>query len=102
MPRLIEVQQGQEPSAIEDIAVGDVLFFSASGGYVRPGVEVVELLGAFTTAVVGTEGQVFEPVGPPNTVLFRALHAGEAEITIMTGDPFYVSKMTEWHIKVRP
>lgn len=102
MPRLIEVQQEQAYFASQNIEIGDVLLFHASGGYVRSGVEALELLGVFVIAVVGTEGQVVEPMGPPNAVLFRALNSGEAEITIITGDPFYTPKMTELHIEVRP
>ena len=102
MPRLIEIQEGQVLSASQDIGVGDILFFHASGGHVRSGLEVVELLGVFITAVVGTEGQILEPIGPPNTVLFRARTSGEAEITVMVGDPFYDPKKIDFRIRVGP
>jgi hypothetical protein len=102
MPRLIEVQQDQLDSAVQNIAVGDVLLFHAGGGRVRAGKEVVELLGAFMTAVVGTNGEVLEPLGSPNTVLFRALSSGEAKISVTIGDPFYDSKKIEFRIRVGP
>jgi len=102
MARLIEIQEGQTLSAEEEIAVGDILFFHASGGHVDSGGEVVELLGAFTTAVVGIEGQILEPMGPPNTVVFRARNPGEAKIAVMSGDPFYDPKKIEFRIRVGP
>jgi hypothetical protein len=89
-------------SPAHEIAVGDILFFHASGGHVRSEGEVVELLGVFTTAVVGTNGQILEPAGPPNTVLFRARNPGEAKIAVMGGDPFHDSKKIEFRIRVGP
>ena len=100
MPRLIEVQPDQLDSPVQGIAVGDVLFFQASGGQVRTGDKVVELLGVFVSAVVGTNGEVMEPIGPPNAVLFRALNSGEAKIAVMAGDPFHGPKTTELLITV--
>ena len=100
MPRLIEVQQDQLDSAVQDMKVGDVLLFRASGGRVRAGEEVVELLGVFMTAVIGTSGEILEPLGPPNAVLFRALNSGEAKISITAGDPFYDPKTAELRINV--
>src|ERR1043165_746596 len=102
MPRLIEIQEGQVWSASQEIAVDDVLLFHSSGGHAGSEGEVVELLGTFTTAVVGTDGQIIEPMGPPNTVLFRARNPGEAKITVMAGDPFHDSKKIELRITVGP
>jgi hypothetical protein len=101
MPKLIEVQREQFGFAAHRMAVGDLLFFHATGGQVRSGSEIMELIGSFVTAVVGTEGQILEPLGPPNAVLFRALSPGEAEISVFAGDPFHNPTMTEFRISIR-
>src|SRR5436190_2188047 len=100
MARLIEVQDVEGDSALEPVAVGDMLLFHASGGHVRSGTEVVELIGPFVSAVSGAEGEIRTPASPPNTVLFRARRKGEAEIDILTGDPFFKPRKTSLRIHV--
>lgn len=65
-----------------------VLHISATGGHVRSGEDVIEILGPFLPAVLGDDGNVLTPMGPPNAVLFRALKPGRAEVDVVTGDPW--------------
>jgi hypothetical protein len=100
MARLIELQDVEGDSTLKPVAVGDMLLFHASGGHVRSGADVVELIGPFVSAVSGAEGEILTPAGPPNTVLFRARRKGEAEIDILTGDPFFEPRKTCLRIQV--
>jgi hypothetical protein len=100
MPRLIEVQNVQTYSALEAVNIGDMLLLHVSGARVRDGVEIVELLGPFVTAVVDADGHIFTPAGPPSTVLLRAMRPGTAEIDVMTGDPFFKPKTTVLRVSV--
>ncbi len=86
MSRLIQVPADRGPGPDPELAVGvgDLLSFSATGGRVRDGT-AVELLGAHTAGVVGTDGRVLTPQGPPSTVLFRAREPGRAELEVVTG-----------------
>jgi hypothetical protein len=100
MARLIEVQDaGACPSPLT-VGLGDVLLFRAAGGHVRDGEEVVELVGAFLSAVVGDDGNILAPMGPPNTVLFRARKRGQARIDVITGDPFHAAQTIVLDINV--
>lgn len=88
MGRLIEIQPAaQELPAELAVGVGDVLRFAATGGRVRDGA-AVEMIGIFVEGVLGTNGSVVAPMGPPNTVLFRARMPGRSGIDVMTGDPW--------------
>lgn len=89
MPRLIEIDPpvGALP-AVLDVVEGDVLRFPASGGRVRSGAGVVDLLGAFVSGVLGIGGGILVPAGAPDAVLFRALRPGVATIEVLTGDPW--------------
>jgi hypothetical protein len=69
------------------LGVGDVVRVAATGGSVRSGTGV-ELLGILTDSVVGTDGSVLTPLGPPGAVLFRAREPGRAVIELVSGDPF--------------
>src|ERR687889_330858 len=89
MGRLIEVQHAQDLPTRLTIRVGDVLIFGATGGHVRSGAEVVEILGPFVRGVVGNNGQIISPMGAPNRVLFFARHPGRAMIDVVTGDPWH-------------
>jgi hypothetical protein len=100
MPRLIEVRDARACPSLQRVKVGDVLVFHAAGGHVRSGDDVVELLGPFVTAVVGDEGTIFTPMGPPNTVLFRASQHGQALIDVAIGDPFHAPQTIELRIAV--
>jgi hypothetical protein len=88
MGRLIEIQAGQNIPPRLTIHVGDVLLCGATGGHVRSGSDVVELLGAFVPGVLGDHGQILSPAGAPNTVLFVARGPGRATIDMITGDPW--------------
>lgn len=88
MSRLIEIQPvTQDLPACLTVRVGDVLQFAASGGYVRDGT-AVEILGIFVESVLGTDGRVLAPMGPPNAVLFRARSPGQVVIDVVSGDPW--------------
>jgi hypothetical protein len=100
MARLIEVDDAPGCPSPLTVAVGDVLLFRAAGGRVRSGGDAVELLGPFLTAVVGDDGSVVSPQGPPNTVLFRARQPGRARLAIVTGDPFHGPQTTALAITV--
>jgi hypothetical protein len=100
MGRLIEVQGPQLPACLT-IAVGDLLHFAASGGHVRSGVEVVQMLGPLLSAVLGTNGEILSPMGAPNNVLFLALRAGHASIDVVMGDPWHAPQTTRWEIDVQ-
>ncbi|HEX8622767.1 MAG TPA: hypothetical protein VF718_12425 [Allosphingosinicella sp.] len=83
MSRLIEI--GTDPVERLTVRVGDVMSFSASGGTAGEEGPAVELLGAFSPAVVATNGEVLSPETPPTTVLFRAAAAGRARLTLFSG-----------------
>lgn len=100
--RLIEVQPvAQDVPEDLTVGVGDVLRFAASGGRVRDGT-AVEILGIFVESVLGTDGQVVAPMGPPNAVLFRARQPGRAAIDVVTGDPWHSPVTRSMTIVVEP
>jgi hypothetical protein len=88
MARIIEIPDAKQCPSTLTLHVGDVLVFRAPGGLVQSGNDVVEMLGAFVEAVVGEDGKIYAPVGPPNSVLFRALRAGRTKLEIVTSNPF--------------
>jgi hypothetical protein len=102
MARLIEVQDVRVYPSPLTVHLGDVLLFRAAGGRVRSGGDVVELLGPFLSAVLGDDGNILTPMGPPNTVLFRAHRPGRALIDVVTGDPFHAPQTTALGITVEP
>ena len=88
MSRLIQILPvPRELPASLTLSVGDAMLFAASGGHVLDGV-AVELFGSFVESVLGTDGQVYTPMGAANAVLFFAREAGEAVIDVVTGDPW--------------
>jgi hypothetical protein len=89
LARLVEVQGTRECPSSLVVRPGELLLFWAAGGHVRSGHDVVELLGAFVTATVGDNGEILEPMGPPNAVVMRAKAPGRALIDVVTGDPFH-------------
>jgi len=102
MARLIEVQDaGGCPSPLT-VRQGDVLLFRAAGGRVRAGGDAVELWGPFLPGVVGEDGDVLTPMGPPNAVLFRARRPGRARVDVVTGDPFHAPQTTTLDLTVEP
>ena len=106
MGRLIEVQDAPGIPASLTIAVGDLLQFSASGGHVKAGAGVVEMLGPFLSAVLADNGRspspdVLSPMGAPNTVFFLARRPGCAVIDVVTGDPWHAPRTTIMEINVQ-
>jgi hypothetical protein len=100
--RLIEIPEAQAvPSGLALLA-GDLLLFRATGGHVRSGGDVVEMVGAFLPAVMGEHGKVVAPQGAPNMVLFRALRPGGATIDVVTGDPWHAPQTITVGITVEP
>ena len=88
MPRIVDISwRDQSLPERVSLAVGDVLSVSASGGRVRKG-SAVELLGIYTTGVIGPDGAILSPLGPPGAVLFRAREQGRCVLEIVAGDPF--------------
>jgi hypothetical protein len=102
MGRLIEIQHAQDLPTTLTIRVGDMLLFGATGGHVRSGAEVVEILGSFIRGVLGDNGQIISPMGAPNRVLFLAHHPGRAAIDVVTGDPWHAPKTAALTITVEP
>jgi len=79
---------------------GDVLLVRATGGRIRSGGDSVELIGSFLTAVLGDNGEILTPMGPPNAVLFLARRPGRTLIEVITGDPFHSPQTTGLNITV--
>jgi hypothetical protein len=89
MARLIEITDPNALPAQVSVALGDVLWFAASGGRILPGeAGVVELVGIYQHAMMAPAGEIVAPAGPPTAVLVRAVRGGAATIEVMTGDPF--------------
>ena len=101
MGRLIEVANISMCPSPMTVHVGDVLLFRAAGGLVLSGNDAIELLGAFVTAVVGTDGSIVSPAGLPNAVLYRARGAGKSRIEVVTGEVFHSPQQTELDINVK-
>lgn len=70
------------------VRVGDVLMFGASGGHLLEGETTIELMGVFSAGVLSDDGRVLSPIGPPTSILFRALQSGQARIEVIRGDPW--------------
>jgi hypothetical protein len=100
MGRLIEIQLAQPWPPTLTVQIGDVLLFQATGGHVRSGGDVVEMLGPFVPAVLGDTGQILTPMGAPNTVMFRVHRLGRAMIEVVSGDPWQAPRTTTLGIKV--
>jgi len=85
--RYIDIRPDDEGLPAELVlAVGDVVRVAATGGGVRSGTGV-ELLGILTESVVGIDGSVLTPLGPPGCVLFRAREPGRGGGERGSGDP---------------
>jgi hypothetical protein len=106
MARLIEIQDVTVLPGRLTVTTGDILWFWATGGRVRPAskgetTDALRLLGAYSQAVVGTTGEIVAPAGPPNTVLFLATARGRVAIEVVTGDPWGESRTISFDITVR-
>jgi hypothetical protein len=102
MGRLIDVQQGQALPARLTLRVGDLLMFSATGGRVQSGADVIELLGHFLPGVLADNDDILSPAGPPSTVFFLARRPGRATIDVVTGDPWHAPQTTTLMLNVEP
>ena len=100
MPRLIEIQDVRSVSSQLSVVAGDALWFTASGGRVVQGEDVVQSLGPYVPACPGPAGQLISPAGPPTTIIFIARAAGKAAIEIVTGDPYHDPRTTVVHITI--
>ena len=102
MSRFIDLRPDEESLPAElALAVGDVLRVAATGGAVRSGTGV-ELLGVLTDSVVGTDGSILTPSGPPGAVLFCARSPGRAVVDVVSGDPFGSSVRRTLVVRVEP
>ncbi len=79
-----------------------MVVFGATGGRLRSGEGIVELIGPFAPAVVATDGQVLAPMAAPNCLLCRARAPGSTTIEVVTGDPWGASRSTSIAIAVGP
>jgi hypothetical protein len=102
MGRLIEIQQVQGLPQGVTLRVGDALYFAATGGHVRVGADVVEIVGPFLPGVLRENGEILSPMGAPNAVLFLARRPGRATIDVVTGDPWHAPQTTPLEITVGP
>ena len=100
MARLIDVQDAQTCPSPLTVQAGDVLLFHATGGRVRSGGDVVEMLPPLLSAVLGDNGEIVTPAGAPNTVLVRARGPGHALIDVISGDPWHAPRTTTLGITV--
>jgi len=101
MARLIEVPNVALCRSPLVIRVGDALLFHGLGGHVRSGGDAIEMLGPFVQAIVGENGEVLTPSGPPNTVVFRARRTGTATIDLVTGN-FSSPVTTSLQVEIEP
>ncbi|MGH9753078.1 MAG: hypothetical protein ACREA2_09860 [Blastocatellia bacterium] len=100
MARLIEVQDVSLCPSPLIVHPGDLLLFWAVGGQVRSGDDVVEMLGPFLQAVLGNDGSILTPMGPPNTILLYARQPGRALIDVITGDLLHTPQTNSLNITV--
>lgn len=100
MPRLIEVQDATQLRNGLSLAIGDVVSFSATGARLVAGDDAVRIVGILQQAVTGPAGEILAPAGPPNVVLVQAMRAGDAQIEIVTGDPWRAVRTTPVRITV--
>jgi hypothetical protein len=102
MARVIEVQDALACSSTFEIQVGDMLEFAATGGHVRSGADVLELLGAFVPAVLDDSGRPLSALGAPSVVKMLARLPGRATIDLHTGDPWRSPRTTTLSVTVAP
>jgi len=100
--RYVDIRPDDEGLPAELVlAVGDVVRVAATGGGVRSGTGV-EMLGILTEGVVGIDGSVLTPLGPPGAVLFRAREPGRAIVELVSGDPFREPLTRTLAVRVEP
>ena len=102
MGRYIDIRPDDEGLPAELVlVVGDVVRVAATGGRIRSG-SGVELLGVLTDSVVGLDGTVRTPLGPPGAVLLRAREPGRAVVELVSGDPFREPLARTLAVRVEP
>ena len=99
MGRLIEIDDIAGCPSSLTLEPGDLLRFAATGGRVRGGAGVVEMLGPFVPAMLAGD-EILSPEGAPGTVMFLARQPGRARIEVISGDPFYATQTTPLEIIV--
>ena len=91
MARLFEIEDvGALPARLM-LAPDDWLLVYATGARIvgePSGDPPLVVHGPFVRGMVGANGQLLAPAGSPGIVFCQALHAGVAEIELMTGDPW--------------
>jgi hypothetical protein len=102
MGRLIDLQHAPELPDCLTLGVGDVLQFGATGGRIRSGAGIVQMLGPFIPAVLATNGEILSPMSAPNTVFYIARRPGRATVEVITGDPWHAPQTTTLQITVKP
>src|SRR6478752_5346210 len=102
MARLVEVQDLRLVRSLLVLQSGDVLVLHATGGTIRSGAGIIELLGIFRSALLGDTGQILTPAGLPDVVLFRATQEGRGVIGVVTGGTFAAPETIELSIDVQP
>lgn len=69
------------------LQTGDVVLLPAAGARIESG-DSVAIVGVHQNAAPVADGQVIAPAGAPDVVMLSATHAGVAEVSLITGDPF--------------
>jgi hypothetical protein len=100
MGRLIQVPRAPACPSHLTVKAGDALLFTAVGVRVRSGADIVTIVGPFTPGVIGDDGQVLSPAGPPNAVMVVARQAGQAAIDVISGDPWHATQTTSLSLTV--
>jgi hypothetical protein len=100
MRRLIETDDAAAVVSRVTICVGDVLLFAATGSRVISGSENIEIVGPLVRSVIGDDGQVYSPAGPPNSVMVVARQPGNAVIEVMTGDPWHATRTAKLDVAI--
>jgi hypothetical protein len=88
LARLIEIRHPKTCPPTIEAKVGDLLAFDATGGHIRSGPDLVQFLGPFIIGTLQNDGKVITPMGNPHTVMFLCRGSGQANIDVVTGDPW--------------
>jgi hypothetical protein len=99
MARLIEIDDVAGCPSPLTVEPGDLLRLAATGGRIRGGAGVVEMLGPFVAAMLADDA-ILSPEGAPGTVMVLARRPGRARIEVISGDPFYATQTTTLEIIV--
>ena len=102
MGRLIDYQPAVAPGSRLTINVGDVVVIKASGARIQRGAKGVEIFGPLMSSVVGDTGEVFSPIGTPNTILIVARGVGHAILELTFGDLWRAPKRLTIDLEIAP